>query len=250
MQNSLFDLKGKTFFVTGASSGIGYEVCKTISLLNGHFIAVARRKELLEALVSECNSTNNSFIVADLSLTEEVKRVANSIEKIDGVVHAAGFAKLAGLKFYKENLLNEMRSIHYDSIVMLMSFLTRGKKLNSNSSIVLIASIAANFGMKGNGIYAGIKGALVSISRVWANELANQKIRVNCVSPGMVRTEIAKETESLVSKEAIEEDEKKYPLGYGLPEDVANPVVFLLSDASKWITGQNLILDGGRSSVI
>jgi len=218
--------------------------------MNGHFIAVARRKELLETLVNECNSANNSFIVADLSLIEEVKRVANSTEKIDGVVHAAGFAKLVGLKFYKEEILNEMRAIHYDSVVMLISLLSRGKKLNQKSSIVLIASIGALLGSKANGIYAGVKGALISISKVWANELSPQGIRVNCVSPGMVRTQISAEFESQTSTESVLEDEKKYPLGYGLPEDVAYAVIFLLSDASKWITGQNLILDGGRTTTI
>jgi NAD(P)-dependent dehydrogenase (short-subunit alcohol dehydrogenase family) len=104
--------------------------------------------------------------------------------------------------------------------------------------------------MKGNGIYAASKGALISISKVWANELAVNKIRINCVSPGMVKTEITNKSIENLSIEVIQEDEKKYPLGYGEAIQVANPIIFLLSDASSWITGQNLVLDGGRTSII
>ena len=114
----------------------------------------------------------------------------------------------------------------------------------------MVSSVAGIFGMKGNGIYAASKGALIAISKVWANEFAVSKTRVNCVSPGMVKTEITSKSIENLSLEVIQEDEKKYPLGYGTPEQVADPIVFLLSDASSWITGQNLVLDGGRTSTI
>ena len=250
MNNTLFNLKGKTFIVTGASSGIGYEICKTIALMNGNYIAVARRENLLKDLVKDFPTEKCTYIVADLSHKEGIDTVLNHVEKIDGVVHSAGIVKLAPLKFYKEELLTEMRTINYDSIVMLMNSLHKAKKFNPMSSTVLISSISGVYGMKGNGIYAGLKGALIAISKVWANELAQNKSRVNVVSPGMVRTEITEESIRSLSAEVIEADEARYPLGYGNAEDVAYPVTFLLSDAAKWITGQNIILDGGRTACI
>lgn len=248
--NNLFQLKGKKFLITGASSGIGYEICKTIALMGGHFIAVARRDELLQKLVAENDPGGSSFISADLSKTEEVKMVVDKVEKIDGVVHSAGIVKLAPLKFYKEELMDEIRKVNYDSIVLLMNLLTKNKKLNPQSSVVLISSISGIHGMKGNGIYAGVKAALIGISKTWANELAATKTRVNVVAPGMVRTEITQNTINDLSEEVVAADEKRYPLGYGDAEDVAYPVAFLLSDASKWITGQTIILDGGRTACI
>jgi NAD(P)-dependent dehydrogenase (short-subunit alcohol dehydrogenase family) len=250
MTHNLFDLKGKTFLVTGASSGIGYEVCKTIALMNGNFIAVARREDLLKKLIIQTDNKNSSYIVADLSTLEGVEKVITVVEKIDGLVHSAGITELTPIKFYTSEKLDKIRTINYDSILLIVNSLAKKKKFNKSSSIVLIASISSIIGSKGLGIYSGLKGALVSISKVWANEFSLSKTRVNCVSPGMVKTDISIQLEEQLSKEQATIDEAKYPLGYGAPEDVAYPVVFLLSDAAKWITGQNIILDGGRTACI
>ncbi|WP_343697523.1 SDR family oxidoreductase [Flavobacterium sp.] len=244
-----FDLSGKKILVTGASSGIGYETCQAIVRQGGTFVAIARRKDFLEKLIAECGS-ENSFIAADLSKMEDIKSIVETIENVDGIVHSAGVVTLAPVKFYSEELMNEMRSINFDSIAYLINLIFKKKKINKGSSIVLVSSIAGLFGMKGNGIYAASKGALIAISKVWANEFASSKTRVNCVSPGMVKTEITSKSIEDLSLEVIQQDEKKYPLGYGEPSQVANPIVFLLSDASSWITGQNLVLDGGRTSTI
>ncbi|QSW89758.1 SDR family oxidoreductase [Flavobacterium endoglycinae] len=244
-----FDLSGKKILVTGASSGIGFETCRAIVRQGGTFIAVARRTDFLEKLIEECGS-QNSFIAADLSQMDDIKAIVDAIENIDGIVHSAGIVSLAPVKFYSEQLMKEMRSINFDSITYLVNLIFKKKKINKGSSIVLVSSVAGLFGMKGNGIYAASKGALIAISKVWANEFAVSKTRVNCVSPGMVKTEITSKSIENLSLEVIQEDEKKYPLGYGAPEQVADPIVFLLSDASSWITGQNLVLDGGRTSTI
>lgn len=244
-----FDLSGKKILVTGASSGIGFETCRAIVRQGGTFIAVARRVDFLEKLIEECGS-QNSFIAADLSQMDDIKAIVDAIENIDGIVHSAGIVSLAPVKFYSEQLMNQMRSINFDSITYLVNLIFKKKKINKGSSIVLVSSVAGIFGMKGNGIYAASKGALIAISKVWANEFAVSKTRVICVSPGMVKTEITSKSIENLSLEVIQEDEKKYPLGYGTPEQVADPIVFLLSDASSWITGQNLVLDGGRTSTI
>lgn len=244
-----FDLSGKIILVTGASSGIGYETCLSISRQGGTFIAVARRVELLEKLIEECGN-KNSFILADLSQTEDIQKIMELMPNIDGIVHSAGIVTLAPVKFYSKELMNSIRETNFDSITLLINLITKKKKINKGSSIVLVASIAGLFGMKGNGIYAASKGALIAISKVWASEFSSNRIRVNCVSPGMVKTEITNKSIEDLSLEVIQQDEKKYPLGYGEAIQVANPIIFLLSEASSWITGQNLILDGGRTSTI
>jgi NAD(P)-dependent dehydrogenase (short-subunit alcohol dehydrogenase family) len=244
-----FDLSGKIFLVTGASSGIGYETCKAISKQGGKFIAVARRKDLLEKLI-ENSGIDNSYILADLSKIEDIQKIIELIPNVDGVVHSAGIVSLAPAKFYTKEFMDSIRETNFDSITFLINLIVKKKKINKESSIVLVASIAGLFGMKGNGIYAASKGALIAISKVWANEFSNNGIRVNCVSPGMVRTEITNKSIEDLSLEVIQQDEKKYPLGYGEASQVANPIIFLLTEASSWITGQNLVLDGGRTSTI
>lgn len=244
-----FDLSGKKILVTGASSGIGYETCLAISRQGGTFIAIARRVELLEKLIEE-SGNENSFILADLSQTEDIQKIVELMPNIDGIVHSAGIVTLAPVKFYSKELMNSIRETNFDSIALLINLITKKKKINKDSSIVLVASIAGLFGMKGNGIYAASKGALIAISKVWASEFSSNRIRVNCVSPGMVKTEITNKSIDDLSLEVIQQDEKKYPLGYGEAIQVANPIIFLLSEASSWITGQNLILDGGRTSTI
>ena len=249
MNNDAFSLENKTIVVTGASSGIGYQTCISIHNQGGKFIALARREDLLIKLIAE-TSDSNSYIVSDITKDNDIQMIVNSIDKIDGIVHCAGIVSLAPVKFYSPKLMEDIRAVNYDSILHLVNLLFKKKKVNKESSVVLVSSLAGVFGMKGNGIYAGTKGALIAISKVWANEFASMKIRVNCVSPGMVRTEITNQSIINLSKEVIEEDEKKYPLGYGNPEDVSNPIIFLLAKGSQWITGQNIILDGGRSSAI
>lgn len=248
--NNIFSLTGKTFLVTGASSGIGFETCKTIHSLGGKVIAIARNEENLKDLIKQLNPDEDNFIKADLSDKNDIKLITEQITNIDGIVHSAGVVTLSPLKFINEEKMDLLYEINYKSIVLLMQSIVKAKKLNKGSSVVFVSSIAGLYGMKGNGMYAGTKGALISVSKVFANELAAQKIRVNCVAPGMVKTQITQETINQLSAEVIAEDEAKYPLGYGEPEDVANPICFLLSEASKWITGQTLTLDGGRTAII
>jgi NAD(P)-dependent dehydrogenase (short-subunit alcohol dehydrogenase family) len=135
--------------------------------------------------------------------------------------------------------------------LFLTQRLVKKKKINLRGSIVSLASIAAHFGIIGSSVYCGNKAALIATSKVFAKELANKRIRVNTVSPGIVRTEMVNNAESQhLTKEILAIDEQKYPLGYGEPDDVAYCVCFLLSDASKWITGQDIILDGGRTCYV
>ncbi|WP_244950708.1 SDR family NAD(P)-dependent oxidoreductase [Pedobacter suwonensis] len=213
-------------------------------------IASGRNEDNLRKLIGELKAGDHSYIRADITQASDRSKILDSIPSIDGFVHSAGVVMLAPLKFIKEETMDTIYNVNYKSVVLLLQGMVKAKKINKGASLVLVSSVAGLFGMKGNGMYAGTKGALISATKVFANELAAQKIRVNCIAPGMVRTAITEETINTLSAEVVAMDEAKYPLGYGEPEDVASPIAFLLSPASKWITGQTIVLDGGRTAII
>ncbi len=251
-EKTAFSLEGKLVLVTGASSGIGLHICKLVVASGGKVIGVARREDRLSEMVKELGEANASFISTDLSTDAGIEKIIAGIPEINGLVYAAGISKLSPLKFIKRQSLEEVMNINYFSMVLLLAQITRHKKLKKNaySSVVLISSVAQQIGTKSSLLYTGSKGAMSAASRVIANELSSQKIRVNTIEPGMVQTAMASEMEDMLSSEAVEKDRKQYPLGYGTPEDVANAAIFLLSDASKWMTGQSLTLDGGRYTLL
>lgn len=246
-----FSLKGKSILVTGATSGIGLEICKQITQAGGSFIGLGRDTEKLQAFINQNELKLSKVIVFDLIELDKIQSlIANLPTKIDGLVHSAGIAHVSPMHFFNIENYDNIRKINLDSILLLFSELLKKRKINKQSSVVFISSISAIRGARGNGLYAITKAALDSISKVYANELSNKQIRVNTVQPGMVETDMFMETEEILSKDIIDLDRSKYPLGYGKPIDIALPVVFLLSNASKWITGQSIVIDGGRTSLL
>jgi NAD(P)-dependent dehydrogenase (short-subunit alcohol dehydrogenase family) len=240
-----FSLTGKTILVTGASSGIGRQTCISIANMGGSVIATARNEERLNETLSMLPGDNHKIIKADLTDTSNIENLVGNIDKINGIIHSAGIVKLIPAKFYTKDDLRSFSEINYEAPVLLTSALLKKRKVAESSSIVFISSIMSEIGIIGNGLYSGTKGALVAITRVLALELAVRKIRVNCVSPALVKTPLIDE---LTFQKEIEANIEKHPLGLGSPEDVANSCIFLLSDASRWITGTNLIIDGGYSA--
>ena len=251
-EKSPFSLKDKIILVTGASSGIGLSICRAVVASGGKVIGIARREDQLKEMERELSPEYASYIQADLSLDADIEKIVTKMPEVNGLVYAAGITKLSPLKFIKRQDIEEVMNINYFSMVLLLSQITRKKKIKRNaySSIVLISSVAQQIGTKSSLLYTGSKGAMSAGSRVIANELSLQKIRVNTIEPGMVQTAMASEMEDMLSKEVVEKDMKQYPLGYGTPEDVANAAVFLLSEASRWMTGQSITLDGGRYKLL
>ena len=250
--NNFIDFAGRTILVTGATSGIGMETCIKIAKFGGNIIAIGRSQEKLNDLK---NLLIGDFkfegIVYDLENLENIDELISNIEtQVDGIVHSAGIVQLQPIKFLNLELMHKIRTINYDSIVLILSKLLKKKLVNKNASIIFISSIAGEMGMKGNFIYSSTKAALNASARVFASELSGQNIRVNCIAPGQVETELTAAVALQVSEEAIEADRKKYPLGYGKPEDIANLAVFLLSEKSRWITGTTITIDGGRSNIL
>jgi len=243
------NLTNKNIIVTGASSGIGKTTAIILSSFGANLIICGRNENrLLETYNELQNKENHKMFFGDLNLDENINELTSISNSIDGIVLAAGIVKTLPIKFLNSNELNNVLTSNFVSPTILCQKLLKKKKINASGSIVFVSSIAGNLiGDKGNGAYAASKAALDGISKVMAVELAPQKIRVNCICPGMVKTPMTKTELAAVTLEQLKLNESLYPLGYGEPEDVANGIAFLLSDNSKWITGSSLIIDGGFS---
>ena len=250
MLNNKFDLKDKCFLITGATSGIGYSTVILLFEMGCNIYAIGRNQQKLSELEKIGKGKITSIkvdLIQDNSVSDIVKQING---KIDGFVHSAGVFKSVPLNFINQEFLDSERKLNYDVFLFLIKELVKNKKLNKKSSIVAISSIAAHFGSYGHSVYAGSKGALISTIRVLAKELSNNGIRINSISPGMVRTEMADNIANDLTIESLIIDEKKYPLGYGQPIDIAYSIAFLFSEASSWMTGQDIILDGGRTCYV
>ncbi|MCB9194606.1 MAG: SDR family oxidoreductase [Flavobacteriales bacterium] len=239
---SFLDLENKTILITGATGGIGSANANLLVAEGAKLILTGRKTQDLEDLYS--SNPNVKIIQSDLKNEEEIIALVQSLPQIDGLVHCAGIVKPMPVKFIKRSHIEELFSINYYSAVLLCSYMLKQKKLNSESSTVFISSISSKFPYLGGALYVSSKAALESFVKTLALEHSNL-LRANIVSPGLVRTKILEETEAATGKEEITEYEKKYPLGFGDPQDVANTCAFLLSKRSKWITGENIIMDGG-----
>ena len=243
---NFFSLSNKTFLITGASSGIGKATALAVAAMGGNVIITGRNLDRLKSTFILLSEGNHKMIQADLKDENQLIDIVHQINSIDGIVHSAGMVKTLPIKFIGLNEIREIMSVNFEMPVILTQKLLKAKKIKNGGSIVFISSIAGNLvGQKGNGIYSASKGALNGIMKVMCVELSNQKIRANCICPGMVKTEMTQNEDSSITKEQLLFDESKYPLGYGEPEDVAYGAVYLLSNASKWVSGTSLILDGG-----
>ena len=241
-----FSLKNKVIFVTGASSGIGKAIAIECSKMGAKLIISARNQERLSDTLSLLEGEGHQMIIADLSNDESLNTIVETIdEKLDGVVQCAGFTISKPFPFFSKEEIENIMRVNFESPVILTQLLLKKKKIAKKASVVFISSIsgvlcsavAATF-------YSASKGAINGIVKGLAIELAPKKIRVNCVNPGMIDTNIFES--GTISEEQLKEDIKRYPMKrYGTPEEVAHAVIYLLSDASSWTTGSNLVIDGG-----
>lgn len=242
-----YSLDNKTILVTGASSGIGRAIAIESSRLGAEVILTARSEERLsETLEMMDDKENHRLVLADLSEDRGVGDILACIEKkLDGVVLCAGYVATAPIGFIRPEEFSKMMKVNFESSFYLVQALLKKKKIGRNASIVFISSISGPYvSLVGNGMYASTKAALNAMARSMALELAPRNIRVNCVNPGMVDTHIL--DDGIIDRQQLEEDMKKYPLRrYGKPEEIAHAAMYLLSDASSWTTGSNLVIDGG-----
>jgi NAD(P)-dependent dehydrogenase (short-subunit alcohol dehydrogenase family) len=245
--NNPFSLENKTILITGASSGIGKATAIECSKMGAKIIVTGRNLKRLKETYAELEGEGHSLFQADLSIKEEFDALFHSISKLDGLVHSAGIARHMLFNFLKEEQLNEMMEINFRIPTLLTQQLLKQKKINPGASIVFINSISGILSSYvGGSIYSASKGALNGLLKGLALEYASKKIRVNGVMPAMIETRLIEKSD--VTEEQFKLDKLKYPLKrYGTPNEVAFAVIYLLSEASSWTTGTNILLDGGRT---
>jgi len=240
-----FSLENKTILVTGASSGIGKAIAIECAKMGAQVVITGRNEQRLQETYKQLEGAQPAYIVADLTKKEDIETLVNQIDSLNGLVNCAGLTIPKPFKFLQEEDIQEVMTVNFNAPLLLTQLLVKKKKLQKASSIIFISSISGTkVSYIGNSIYSASKGAINGICKGLALELASQQIRVNTVIPGMVETNIVSGGE--VTQEQMEADKQKYPLKrYGKPEEVAYAVVYLLSDASSWVTGSNLLIDGG-----
>jgi len=246
------DMAGRTILVTGASSGIGRESAILLSRLGARVILVARSCQKLEQTLRRLEGTGHAIEQFDLSQYEVIpqwmRSLAGTHGLLDGLVHSAGVQITAPLKTLDARQVETMWRINVTAGIWLAKgFRQRGVNIRGGS-IVLLSSAAANIGIPALSAYSASKGAVIASTRSLAMELVREGIRVNCVAPGYVKTEMTNESAEALTEERLAEIEGNHPLGLGEPIDVANSVAFLLSPASRWITGSTLVVDGGLTA--
>ncbi|MDL2224151.1 SDR family oxidoreductase [Bacteroidales bacterium OttesenSCG-928-M06] len=241
-----FSLKDKVIFVTGASSGIGKAIAIECSKMGARLIISARNSERLSDTFSKLEGDNHKMIIADLTNENEIRNIVENVDvDLDGIVQCAGFTIPKPFQFFSKEEIQNIMTVNFESPVILTQQLFKKKKIAKNASVVFISSISGVLcSYIGGALYSASKGAINGIVKGLAIEFASKNIRVNCVNPGMIKTNIL--DSGTISEDQLKEDMKKYPLKrYGVPEEVAYAVIYLLSDASSWTTGTNIVIDGG-----
>lgn len=248
-----FSLKDKIILITGASSGIGRSCSVECSKSGADLILIARNEEELQKTVSLLAPDSKAeTIIADITRAENLEELiaekVSVLGKISGFIHCAGIEKTLPLKKHTPQLYADIFAVNAISGFEIAKNLSLKKYKSEVASFVFISSVAGMVGEIGKSAYSASKGAVIAGARSMAMELSRSGIRVNSISPAMVNTPLLEKMFENVGEAAAEEIIKKHPLGIGQPEDVANACIFLLSDASKWITGSNLVVDGGYSA--
>ena len=241
-----FSLEGKTILVTGASSGIGQATAIECSKLGARLVITGRNAERLQQTFAQLEGEGHRQIIAELTDEEESKRLVEECLELNGLVLCAGKGKTLPLSFCSKEKFGDVFAVNFNAPVELLRLLLKAKKILKNGSIVFVASIAGLRGRTspGNAMYAASKSALITMSRFFTCEYSNKRFRFNSVCPGMVETPLIRE--GMLTSEQLAADMKEYPLGrYGNPLDIAHGVIYLLSDASSWVTGHSLVIDGG-----
>lgn len=240
-----FSLEGKTILITGASSGIGRATAIECSKLGARCVITGRNAERLQETLEMMDGSNHVQIVANLTNAESMEQLVAELPELDGLVNNAGIGYNKPIAFIKQSDLDAMFDTNTFAPVMLTKLIAKKKKLNKGASIVFTSSIAAMRETMGNAVYSMTKSAITSFAKTCALELGDKGIRVNSVHPGMVETKLIHD--GAVSEVDLQNDmQNNYPLKrYGRPDEIAWAIIYLLSDATAWVTGSQIVIDGG-----
>ena len=242
-----FALIGKTIFITGASSGIGRAVAIQCAGLGAIVHLTDLNEDSLAGTMGLIEGIGHHSYVANLTDDVALSEMVKKLPKLDGFVSNAGIIKTILTQFGEREDVERVFNVNTIAPIRLTQILLQNKRFNKEASIVYTSSMAGVFnGAIGNGLYGASKSALVGFMKSLALEVASRKIRVNTVNPGITQTNIYNNTS--ITQEQLEEEVKRYPLGrFGRPDEIASAIVYLLSDATKRMTGTTLLIDGGFS---
>ena len=250
--NSQIGMKGRRILVTGASSGIGRETAIAISRSGGKVLGVGRRQSELESTLSQLDGEGHrveSFDLTDVdSIPAWLQGLAKEFGQFDGLAHMAGILESRPLKVSDAAFVDNILKVNVGTSIGLARGFRHKKVRAKSSSIVFASSVAALIGEGGISAYSASKGAIISLTQALASELAREGIRVNCVSPAVVQTEMTERFHKTLLTEQQESVRSQHLLGLGSPPDVSALIVFLLSDLARWMTGSNVVIDGGYST--
>ena len=246
-----YSLQDKSIVVFGASSGIGQATAQFLSTLGANIILTGRSKDKLnDTLQNMENKKNHVVRTLDLQVPDQVKGwlkevVQETGVKLDGMVYSAGIHYFTPLRSINYDHMQQMLNVNINSIIQLLGSFSNRNISNDNSSVVLLSSVSAIAGEKGTVGYSAAKGAMNSIVKSAAVELAQRQIRVNSILPGIVETDMSRKIQTSLGEESFKQVENKHLLGIGKPEDIAFCIGYLLAPASRWVTGTNIVIDGG-----
>jgi NAD(P)-dependent dehydrogenase (short-subunit alcohol dehydrogenase family) len=239
-------------FLTGATSGIGFETVKELSKSDNIIYAVGRNFKNFQTL-PQSSRKKIQEINFDLNQTENIELLFSSLElennKFDALIHCAGIEETLPISLQVPGKINDIFKINVFSTIEVLRCFSKKKYSNNGASIVLLSSVMGILGQSGKVGYCSSKAAILGLVKSSAIELVKRKIRVNCILPGIVKTEMTEKLFNNLSKENINKIEKMHPLGFGEVEDIYQVILFLISSNSRWITGQEFIVDGGYSIV-
>ncbi len=243
-----FTLEGKTILVTGASSNIGRQIAVKCSEMGAKVIITARNEDRLEETVEKMAGEGHSLIACDLSNADAIPPLVEQLPELDGVIMCAAIFRTTPIRNNRRKYTEEIFKTNTFANIDLVQLLLKNRKVKDGGSILFISSVAAYRPYAGNALYSATKGAINSFCQVLAIEQGNRKIRANCISPGIIRSDMEAK-DWAVTEEELQKEEARFPLGFGHTTDIAYAAVYMMSDASKWVTGTNMVVDGGQSII-
>lgn len=245
-----FSIEGKTILILGASSGIGKATATICAQMGATVVAIGRNEERLMATIADMPQPEiHSYHILDLADESNWSGVIAALPSIDGIACCAGIANMNPFTFISREEVERIFSTNCFGPILFIQKLIKAKKIAKGGSIVLVSSIdGPKVVHAGNSVYSASKSALVGMARNMAIDLAGKKIRVNCVLPGTTDTPMIRTAN--VTEEMLSESAKHFPLKrFAQPEEIAHAIIYLLSDGSGYVTGTELVVDGGYSII-